>query len=100
MKEWPNKISSEIAKFLQKLLKLLPHTFETPMHLWDLWDQKIHHRNPLKNGSLSEKVMKEGERVLFQHFHGKGNHRGAYCGHFATLADLIALIVFEILPFS
>ena len=66
MKEWAHKISSEIAKFLQKLLKLLPHTFETPMHLWD---QKIHHRNPLKNGSLSENVMKEGERVLFQSFH-------------------------------
>ena len=69
MKEWAHKISSEIAKFLQKLLKLLPHTFEIPMHLWDQKPQKFHHRNPLKNGSLSENVMKEGERVLFQPFH-------------------------------
>ena len=69
MKEWPNKISSEIAKFLQKLLKLLPHTFETPMHPWNQKIQKIHHGNPLKNGSLSENVMKEGERVPFQPLH-------------------------------
>ena len=44
-------------------MKLLPHVFETPIHLWD---QKIHHSNPLKTGSLSENVMKEDERVLFQ----------------------------------
>ena len=69
MKEWPNKISSEIAKFLQKLLKLLPHTFETPMHLCDQKNQKLHHKNPLKSGSLSENVMKEGERVPFQPLH-------------------------------
>ena len=40
--------------------------FETPMHLWD---QKVHHRNPLKNGSLSENMMEECERALFQPFH-------------------------------
>ena len=45
---------------------LLPHAFETPMHLWDQKFQKFQHRNPLKNGSLLENVMKEGERVLFQ----------------------------------
>ena len=83
-----HKISSEIAKFLQKLLKLLPHTFETPMHPWNQKPQNSHHRNPLKNGSFSENVVKECERVLFQPL------------HFATLADLVALIVFEILSFS
>ena len=48
------------------LRKILPHVFETPMHLWDQKDPRDPHRNPLKNGSLSENVMKEGERVLFQ----------------------------------
>ena len=43
--------------------------FLTPMHLWDQKFQKFQHRNPLKNGSLSENVMKEGERVLFQPLH-------------------------------
>ena len=56
----------QIVKSLGKLLKLLPHVFETQMHLWDQKFQKFQHRNPLKTGSLSENVMKEGERVLFQ----------------------------------
>ena len=45
------------------------HLFVTPMHLWDQSAQIARHRNPLKNGSLSENVMKEGERVLFQPLH-------------------------------
>ena len=94
-----HKISSEIAKFLQKLLKLLPYTFETPMHPWNQKIQKIHHRNLLKNGSLSKNVMKECERVLFQPLHWKSYRRGWRCDHFATWADLVAFIVFEILPF-
>ena len=69
LKEKAHEISSEIAKFLQKLTKLLPHVFETPMHLWDQQLQEFHHRNPLKNGSISENVMKEAERVLFQPLH-------------------------------
>ena len=36
------------------------------MHLWDQKSQEIQHKNPLKNGSLSENMMKEGERALFQ----------------------------------
>ena len=36
------------------------------MHLWDQKSQEIQHKNPLKNGSLSENVMKEGERVPFR----------------------------------
>ena len=75
------------------------HLFDTPMHLWNKKTQKYQHRNPLKNGSLSENVMKEGERVLFQHFHWKRYRRVLRCGHFATLADLIAIIVFKKLPF-
>ena len=35
LKEKAHKISSEIAKFLQKLPKLLPHVVETLFHLWD-----------------------------------------------------------------
>ena len=93
MREWAHEISSEIVKFLQKLLQLLPHFFETPMHLWDQRDQIARHRNPLKNGSLSENVMKEGERVLFQSLHRKSNPRGMRCGHFATSIDLIAPIL-------
>jgi len=50
-------------------------------------------RNRLKNGSLSENVMKEGERVLFQPLHQKSNRRGLPCGHFATSTDLIAPIL-------
>ena len=69
LKEKAHEISSEIAKFLQKLLQLVPQYSETPMHIWDQRDQKVHRRNPLKNGSLSENVMKEGERVLFQPLH-------------------------------
>ena len=42
---------------------------------------KIPHRNSLKKCSLSEKVMKEGERVPF------------HCGHFATSTDLKELIM-------
>ena len=45
MKEWAHKISSEIAKFYQKLPKLLPHVFETPTNT----------RTPSKR----ENVMKE-----------------------------------------
>ena len=45
------------------------HLFVTPMHLWDQSAQIARHRNPLKNGSLSENVMKEGEKVLFQPLH-------------------------------
>ena len=92
-REWKSglhKVSWQIINFLGKLLKLLPHTFKIPLHLWDRWDQKVHHRNPLKNGSLSENVMKEGERVLFQPLHWKSNRRGLRCGHFATSTDLIA----------
>ena len=48
---------------------LFPHLFDTQMHLWDQSAQIARHRNPLKNGSLSENVMKEGERVLFQPLH-------------------------------
>ena len=48
---------------------LFPHLFDTQMPLWDQRAQKAHHRDPLKNGSLSENVMKEGERVLFQPLH-------------------------------
>ena len=66
LKEQAQLFPCQIVKSLAKLLKLLPHVFETPMHLWD---QKTQDRNPLKNGSLSENVMKEGERVLFQPFH-------------------------------
>ena len=51
--------------------------------------QKHQHRNPLKNGSLSEHVMKEGERVLFQPLQWKSNRTGLRCGHFATLTDPI-----------
>ena len=44
-------------------MKLFAYCLDTQIHLWD---QKIQHRNPLKKGSLSENVMKEDERVLFQ----------------------------------
>ena len=44
---------------------LFPHLFETRRHPWDQKSPKSPNRNPLKNGSLSENVMKEGERVLF-----------------------------------
>ena len=48
---------------------LFPHLFDTPMHIWDQSAQIARHRNPLKNGSISENVIKEDERVLFQPFH-------------------------------
>ena len=47
----------------------LRHLVDTLMHLWDKKSPKSPHRNPLKSGSLSENVMKEGERVLFSPFH-------------------------------
>ena len=50
-------------------LRNFPHFFDTQMHLWDQKAQKARHRDPLKKGSLSENVMKEGERVLFQPLH-------------------------------
>ena len=78
---------------------LFPHLCKTPGHLWDQSAQIARHRNPLKNGSLSENVMKEGERVPFQPLHWRRYRREWHCGHFATWADLIAVIVFEILPF-
>ena len=59
--KWSNWLPVEIFFFR--------HLVDTLMHLWDQKSQKIQHRNPLKNGSLSENVMKEGERVLFQPFH-------------------------------
>ena len=65
LKEKAHKMSWDTVNFLGKLPKLPPHFFETPMQLWD----QIPHRNPFKNGSLSENVMKEGERVLFQPLH-------------------------------
>ena len=94
-----HKVSWQIVNFLGKLMKLLPHTFETPTHPWNQKLQKIHHRNLLKNGSLSKNVVKECERVLFQPLHCKRYRRGWRCGHSATWADLVAFIVFEILPF-
>ena len=97
-REWKSglhKVSSQIANFLRKLMKLLPHTFETPMHPWNQKIQKIHHRNLLKNGSLSENVVNECERVLFQPLHWKVYRRGWRCGNFATWADLVAFIIFE-----
>ena len=63
---------------------LFPHLFETRRHLWDQKSPKSPHRNPLKKGSLSENVMKKGERVLFQPLHRNINRRGSCCGHFAT----------------
>ena len=72
LKEQAQLFPCQIVKSLAKLLKLLPHVFETPMHLWDQKSQKIQHRNPLKNGSLSENAMKEDERVLFQPFTERG----------------------------
>ena len=63
------------------------------MHLWDQSAQRARHRNPLKNGSLSENVMKEGERVLFQPLHWKINRRGLRCGQFETSTDLVALFM-------
>ena len=66
LKEKAHEISSEIAKFLQKLLKLLPHTFETPMHPWDQRAQKAHHKNSQNDSPLSKNMLKEGERGLFQ----------------------------------
>ena len=56
--KWSNWLPVEIFFF--------HHLFDTLMHLRDQRAQKARHRNPLKNGSLSENVMKEGERVLFQ----------------------------------
>ena len=53
----------------RNLLKLFAHCLETQIHLWDKKIQKIQHRNLLKKGSLSENVLKEDERVLFQPFH-------------------------------
>ena len=45
---------------------LFPHFFDTQMHHWEQQLQEFQHRNLFKNGSLSENVVKEGERVLFQ----------------------------------
>ena len=50
-----------------------PHIHDTQMQPWN---QKSPHRNPIKNGSLSENVMKEDERILFQPFHFKRYCRG------------------------
>ena len=66
LKEETHEISSEIIKFLQKLLKLLPHVFDTQMHLWDQKSQKSHHKNNQNKSPLSENGLKEGDRVLFQ----------------------------------
>ena len=63
------------------------------MHLWDKKHQKHRHGNPLKTGSLSENLMKEGERAPFQPRNGKRYRRGLRCGHFDTSADLIAPIL-------
>ena len=59
--KWSNWLPVEIFFF--------HHLFETPGHLWGQIDQIARHRKPLKNGSLSENVMKEGERELFQPLH-------------------------------
>ena len=56
----------QIATKRWNLLKLFAHCLDTQIHLRD---QKSQHKNPLKNASLSENVMKEDERVLFQPFH-------------------------------
>ena len=64
LKEEPHKISSEIVKFLQKLLKFFPGVSNTPMHLWDKNLQKFQSNKNQNKGSLSENVMKEDERVL------------------------------------
>ena len=47
LKEYSHKISREITNYLPfEEEKILPHVFETPMHLWD---KKLQHRNPLNN---------------------------------------------------
>jgi len=65
LKEQSHKISSEIVKFLQKLLIFFPGFSETPMHLWDKNVQKIQRNNNQNKRPLSENEMKEDERVLF-----------------------------------
>ena len=59
--KWSNWLPVEIFFF--------HHLFDTLMHHRDQRVQKVHRRNPLKNGPLSENVMKEGERALFQPLH-------------------------------
>ena len=61
--------------------------------------KKANTGTPAKKDSLSENVMKEDERVLFQSFHSKRYRRGWRYDDFETSADLIALIVFEIQQF-
>ena len=68
---------------------LLPHVFLTPMHFWDQKFQNFQHRNPVKNGSLSENATKEGERVLFQPLNWKRNRRGLRWGHFDTSTEFV-----------
>ena len=41
------------------------HPVDTLIDLWDKKHQQYQHRNTLKTGSLSEKVIKEDERVPF-----------------------------------
>ena len=70
LKEQAYKISTgngQIGFPLKK--KFSRHLVDTLMHLWDQKFQKFQHRNPLNNGSLSENVMKECERVPFQPLH-------------------------------
>ena len=66
MKEYVQLLPWEIVKSLGKLLKLLPHVFDTQMHLWDQKSQKSHHKNNQNKSPLSENGLKEGDRVLFQ----------------------------------
>ena len=54
---------------------------------------------PQEPGSLSENVMKEDDRVLFQPFHPKRYCRGSRCDHFENSVDLLAL-VFKKMQFS
>ena len=81
------------SNWLPVKIFFLRHLVDTLMHLWDQKSPKSPHRNPLKNGSLSENVMKEGERALFQPWDWKRYRRGLRCGHFATSTDLLALIL-------
>ena len=83
--KWSNWLPVEIF-FFHRL-------FDTPMHLWDQSAQIARHRNPLKNGSLSENVTKEGERGLFQPLNWKRYCKGLCCGHFYTSTDLVARIL-------
>ena len=77
-----NLLMLGLSIFRHKLFDL--RTFHNQAHIINLSGIIIYfcgtyylyaHRNPLKKGSVSENVMKEGERVLFQPFHAERYRR-------------------------